>query len=84
MKFTRINIFSFLFLSFVLLVNAEAAGSRKSQHTSRGVDVSKMTQQKTKIARQQGRYQKRQKEEVNLHGASPTIILTKASHYYLK
>lgn len=64
MKFTHINILSFLFLSLVLLPNAEAGGNRNLQRTSRAVSTSKMTQQQTKIARQQGRCQKKQKDPV--------------------
>jgi prophage maintenance system killer protein len=64
MKITRFNILSFLLLSFILLPNAEAGGNREAQRTSRKVSASKMAQQKTKIARQQGRYQEKQKNPV--------------------
>ena len=64
MNFTRINILSFLFLSLVLLPNAEAGGARNPYHTSRSVSTSKMAQQQTKIALQQGRRKKKQKDPV--------------------
>lgn len=64
MNFTRTNILSFLFLSLVLLQNAEAGGNRNLQRTSRAVSTSKMAQQQTKIALQQGRHQKKQKDLV--------------------
>jgi prophage maintenance system killer protein len=64
MNFTHLNILSFLFLSLVLLPNAEAGGNRNLQHTSRSVSASKMAQQQTKIALQQARHQKKQKDSV--------------------
>jgi prophage maintenance system killer protein len=64
MKFTRINILSFLFLSFVFLPTAEAGGNRNIQRTSRSISAYKMAKQKVKIARHQGRYQKQPNDPV--------------------
>lgn len=63
-QFISLNLLSFLLLSFVLLANAEAGGNRNIQHTSRGVSASKMAQQQTKIALQQARHTKKQKDSV--------------------
>jgi prophage maintenance system killer protein len=64
MKFTRINIFSFLFLSLILLPNAEAGRNRNQQRTTPSVSTQKMNTQKGKASLKQATFEEKQKDFV--------------------
>ncbi|MBY0273622.1 MAG: hypothetical protein K2X02_09525 [Alphaproteobacteria bacterium] len=63
-KFTHLNIISFLLLSFVLLPNAEAGGSRNLQRTTPSVDYRKMNTQQRKTSLKKTKFEEKQKDPV--------------------